>query len=370
LRQNILANKQHFPENEIDEEQMDRPAYEQVALAREEEDSTLYSQRSQYLRTRNNLIPRPNVPQTEEPEQGYEDDDEQWNDEYDYDDADPDLDYDEEDPLDARVAQQPYMVRRSLRATGTRAQQMPPTEEEYGYEDEYSNEAEEEYAPEEPRRVAPRRKQKKRKVSRRGLLMGAGAALVGATAVTAVELGPKLPQAMGEVGNNIEKQLQDAFNKGVSQGAAQARKEILTALDDLEGFTLNGAIAAAQLTRVAYDVFVSPLIKFGANISADFLNNMLRAFKTARGWLAGAFQDNATLQAIQHVMESWATQVSSMPKQLDAVTNTDLDGAQAYLRALQRMITEEKAKLNNPSQATPTAQTTPTANNKNNKNAK
>jgi hypothetical protein len=49
-----------------------------------------------------------------------------------------------------------------------------------------------------------------------------------------------------------------------------------------------------------------------------------------------------------------------MPKQLDAITQTDLDGAQGYLRALQTKLDEERAKLNNPSSTTNT-QPTPQA---------
>jgi hypothetical protein len=208
---------------------------------------------------------------------------------------------------------------------------------------------------------AMRRKRRKNKVSRRGLIFGAGAAVVGGTALAAYELGPRLPQAANEIGTNIEHQLQDAFNKGVAQGAEQARREILTALDNLEGFTLDGAISAARLTRVAYDVFVSPIVRFGSALTGDFLNGMLGALKTARGWLAGAYQDNASLAAIQHVLESWVSQVSTMPKQLDAITQTDLDGAQGYLRALQAKLNEEKAKLNNPASTTTSKQPTPQA---------
>jgi hypothetical protein len=145
----------------------------------------------------------------------------------------------------------------------------------------------------------------------------------------------------------------------MAQGAEAARKELITALDNLEGFSLEGAITAARLTRVAYDVFVSPVIQFGATVATDFLSAMLKAFKTARMLLAGVYQDNATLQAIQKVMESWVSQVTTMPKQLNAITQADLDGAQAYLRALQRKIEQEKQQLQNngtPVAGTPTAQ--------------
>ncbi len=132
------------------------------------------------------------------------------------------------------------------------------------------------------------------------------------------------------------------------------RKEFITALEDMEGFTLNGAIAAAKLTRVAYDVFVSPIVQFGSTLTGDFLNGMLKAVKTARGWLATVYMDNSAMIAIQKVLEAWVGKVWSMPKQLNAIADTDLDGAQSYLNALQTKIAQEKAKLNNP-QVTPTA---------------
>jgi hypothetical protein len=48
--------------------------------------------------------------------------------------------------------------------------------------------------------------------------------------------------------------------------------------------------------------------------------------------------------------------MQQLPKQLDAITQTDLDGAQAYLRALKQKIEDEKKALHHP---TPTAQPAP-----------
>jgi hypothetical protein len=225
----------------------------------------------------------------------------------------------------------------------------PEEDDEFAYEYEEENPS-----------VRPGRK--KSKITRRGLLLGAGIATVAGIGVAAYEVAPKMPVALNNATTNLEHQIQEAFNKGVEQGAEQARKEFVTALDNLEGFTLDGAIAAARLTRVAYDVFVSPLIKTGSALTGDFLTSMLKAFKTAREWLAGVYQDNVTLIAIQKVLEAWTAQVSTMPEQLDAITQTDLDGAQAYLRGLKRMVDDEKAKLNTPqnTQATPAASTQPT----------
>jgi hypothetical protein len=279
-------------------------------------------------------------------------------------DIDPDIGY--EDPLDVRFtyteglppgssASVPMMHNAERISTHIPRRSMRPIEPEddddgYDYEDDYE---EDDDLPSAPRRRG------KRNVSRRGLLVGLGLVAVGGTGLAAYELAPKVPQAVSSVGTNIEHQLQDAFNKGLQQGADNVRREFVTALESLEGFSLQGALDAAKLTRVAYDTFVSPLVKFGAQVTGDFLTGMLRAVQTARGLLAQSFQDNPTLIAIQKVLQSWVDQVSNMPKQLDAITNADLDGAQAYLRALQRKLDEEKAKLNSSPQAPPTAKPTP-----------
>jgi len=191
---------------------------------------------------------------------------------------------------------------------------------------------------------------RRRDVTRLLVGMGLGIVVASGAGLAAYELAPNIPGAIGDVGVTREHQVQDAFNKGMAQGS----KEFVTALENLEGFTLDGAVASAKLTRVAYDVFVSPIVTFGAPIPGDSLSGMLHAFQTARGWLASVNQDNSTLVAIQKVLEAWVSQVSVMPKQLDAITQTDLDGAQAYLRALQSKIEEEKTQLSNP-QASPTS---------------
>jgi len=193
---------------------------------------------------------------------------------------------------------------------------------------------------------------KRGKTSRRGLLVGVGMG-VGVLAVGGVVAVSNLAPKSASQSDHTSRAVQEAFNHGVAQGADSARRELVSALDSLEGFTLQGAIDAAKLTRVAYDVFVSPVVQFGSQLTADFLKAMLNALKTARGWLAGIYQDNATLAAIQRVLESWVDQVSKLPKQLDVITQTDLDGAQAYLTALQRKIADEEKKLDNP-QPTPT----------------
>ena len=139
------------------------------------------------------------------------------------------------------------------------------------------------------------------------------------------------------------------------------RKEFITGLDTLEGISLSGAINAAKLTRVAYDTFVAPLITLAATVTGDFLNVTLRALIQGRGWLARINQDNDTLAALQTVIESWVKQVNSVPKEWKTMADSDLDAAQAYLRALQRKIQDEQAKLNAPATTSTPTSPNPTA---------
>ncbi len=236
------------------------------------------------------------------------------------------------DPLERQLAYPELSTRRpEERGVVARRNELPEE-----YDDDY-----EEVRPRVRRRV------KEKNLSRRRLLVGLGAIAVGGAAVAAAayEL-PKVPQAINNAGTNIEHQIQDAFNRGFNSGADAVRKEFITALDQLEGISLDAAISAAKLTRVAYDVFVSPLVAFLANVADDFLTVTLRALITGRHWLANIGQDNGTLGALQKVLESWVQDAQQMPKQLQAVADADLDGAQSYLRALKRKINAEQSKMN------------------------
>lgn len=350
LRQNIIASKGRLP-NE-DEEHVEQQEVEQPVEYLPDYDETPQPR----YPTSNRLVRRlpPQGPSTRDLEETAEREDWQA-----LRDIDPDIGDDE--PMDVqyneaaiaspRASALPTTARniqrRPTRAPGRAMRPVEPPEYDDGYEYEEEDEDEEE---------RPRRRTPKRKVSRRGLLTGLGVVAVGGVGIAAYELVPKIPQALNNAGANIEHQLQDAFNKGVAQGADAVRREFVTTLENLEGVSLDGAISAAVLTRVAYDTFVSPIIKFSANIAGDFLSTMLQAVRSARGFLAQGLQDNSTLASIQKVLETWVAQISNMPKQLDAITDADLDGAQSYLHKLKITVEAEKAKLNNSPQATPTSQ--------------
>lgn len=342
LRQQIIATKSKTGASE-DTAQIDPDINtdleleeEEIIYARPRETTRSFSRRPAYP-----LQPRRPTRTEEEVEPPIPFDDE-------LDLLDPDILYDDEaDPLANRIGHPdsvrlPVVPRDNLPdTTGRGSRRGISTAEDTDYEEE---------------EALARPKKKKGFFSRRKLIVGA--VVVGGGALAAYELVPKIPQALQNAGTNIEHQLQDAFNRGVAAGGEAVRKEFINGLDTLEGVSLEGAIGAAKLTRTAYDVFVSPIVTLASTIADDFLLALLNALIKARKWLAQINADNATLLALTNILQSWSDQVKNMPKKLQTITETDLDGAQTYLHALQQKIAAEQAKLNG--QATPAPNTSVT----------
>lgn len=333
LRQNILAGKSR---SAVLERPHDADPLDRYALEDDERELEIYARLDHAPRNRrlrpatSSHVYQPERYQEFEEEQIAEDWIKHGESVPDY--MDPDLGY-EEDPLDERVRQ--VTPRFPARARRTRV---------------LDEEAEDDL-------LAAELQEKKRRDARRKFLLGAAA--IGGAGVAAYEILPRLPQAIGTGAANLEHQLQQAFQNGVTAGADAARKELLNGLDTLEGFSLEGAIEAAKLTRVAYDVFVSPLVTLAANVADNFLLVTLNALITGRKWLAQINEDSPTLAALQNVLQSWVEQAHDMPKKVQTITETDLDGAQAYLRALQRKIKQEQAQLNGQVTPAPSPHATP-----------
>jgi len=367
LRQNIIASKYRSATlNEEDIEQgydeLDDHAQQytdEEGYTYEESDDgppygSRYHARDGAAPTANSrrLSPRPAQAQRQYIETTGDEEPGEWN-EFDF--VDPDIGY--EDPLDRRVGYSQSLAPRSPAAVRRAPEPRRVPEPRRAVPEDYDYEDEEDIDARPPRAV--RRKLKKKRLTRRKLLVGLGVVAVGG--VAAYELGPKVPQAIHDASVNIEHQVEDAYNKGLAAGAAAVRKELITGLDTLEGISLTGAINAAKLTRVAYDAFVSPLITLAATITGDFLSVALRSLIQGRGWLARINQDNDTLAALQTVLETWVKQVNNVPKEWKTIASSDLDAAQAYLRALQRKIQDEQAKLNAPpTTGTPSSAPKPT----------
>lgn len=169
------------------------------------------------------------------------------------------------------------------------------------------------------------------KIARRALLAGVG---VGAC-VAGVELAPTALKKLGEF---TQAEVQDAFSAGVDSG----RKAILDELSQIEGLTIDGAIATAELTRLAVKFIVLPLSRLVSTIEGGALDVLHNALQSAKENLAKINVHIAQLDGIEQMVGQWRDAVNQLPTTLDKYTNADIDSAESYLKALQKRIAHEK----------------------------
>lgn len=156
------------------------------------------------------------------------------------------------------------------------------------------------------------------KLGRRALLVTAG---VGAAAVATpfvIEQGAKL--AGTEVGNLLHSEV-----------------------GNLEGIAIDEAIAAAELTRKAVQIFVLPLANFLATLSGDALQVLLATLQGLRNLIGLAHVDIGVLDGMIGVINQWHTNVSLLPISLGVFANADITGAENYLKALKTKINSNTA---------------------------
>lgn len=170
------------------------------------------------------------------------------------------------------------------------------------------------------------------KIARRALLAGVG---VGAC-VAGVELAPV---ALKKAGEFTQAQVQDAFQAGVDNG----RKAVLDELSQIEGLTIDGAIGAAELTRLAVKFIVLPLSRLVSTIEGGALDVLYNALQSAKENLAKINVHIGQLDGLEQMVAQWRDNVNQLPTTLDKYANADIDSAESYLKALQKKIAQEKA---------------------------
>ena len=170
------------------------------------------------------------------------------------------------------------------------------------------------------------------KIARRALLAGVG---IGAC-VAGVELAPA---ALKKVGEFTQAEVQDAFSAGVDNG----RKAMLEELSQIEGLTIDGAIGAAELTRLAVKFIVLPLTRLVSTIEGGALDVLHNALQSAKENLAKINVHISQLDGLEDMVGQWRDNVNQLPVTLDKYANADIDSAESYLKALQKKIAQEKA---------------------------
>ena len=122
-----------------------------------------------------------------------------------------------------------------------------------------------------------------------------------------------------------------------SKAQDMARAALLSELGNLEGVSLDAAIRAAELTRMAVQIIVLPLARFVALVGSGAFAALGKALELAHNALAALRLDTSALDAFRAVVTGWQRGVTSLPIALDAYTTADIDSGERYLRTLKQM---------------------------------
>jgi hypothetical protein len=202
---------------------------------------------------------------------------------------------------------------------------------------------------------APARPSGGGKMARRVLFAAGGLALCGGCAALT-------PVALNSARQYTEDQLRAAFENGVTS----ARQAVLNDLKQLEVggeiITLDAAIAAATLTKLAVKYVVGPaatvIVALGVG-ALDILINALSTVISGIGYIPGGSQFVQPLTQLHDMLTAWRLNLSLLPKEINQYANWDVDSAETYLKALLAKIEAEQQAT--PGAATPTPTVTATA---------
>jgi hypothetical protein len=129
------------------------------------------------------------------------------------------------------------------------------------------------------------------------------------------------------------------LQKGSELAADEIRQLLQREIGDLEGVALEDALAVAELTRRAVELFLVPLAELLTTISGDGLQALSDTVQHAADALKALHLPSDDLDNFARLLTTWRANEAQLPVALDHLANADIDGAETYLRAL-------KAKVN------------------------
>ena len=151
------------------------------------------------------------------------------------------------------------------------------------------------------------------KVSRRRIITAAATVgVVGAAAIAAPKVVPF-----------AEQKLQDAA---------------LSELKSLEGIPIDAAIEAAEITQAAVKVIVLPVATLVAFLGSGALGIVILALQGAHNALSFFHLDTSAVDSLETMVQSWQTGLTGLPISLTSYASADISSAEAYLKALKKMM--------------------------------
>ncbi len=177
------------------------------------------------------------------------------------------------------------------------------------------------------------------KMARRALIAAGALAVCGGAAVAT-------PYALQQATRYTEDQVRAAFEAG----AANARQALLNDLKQLEAngeiISIDAALAAANLTKLAVKYIVGPVATVMATIGVGALTVLINALEFVLKGLSYIPNSSGVVQPLgqlHDLLTAWRLNLVLIPQALSDYVNWDIDSAEKYLIALQAKIQAEQS---------------------------
>ncbi|MBF6591836.1 MAG: hypothetical protein IVW57_15110 [Ktedonobacterales bacterium] len=128
------------------------------------------------------------------------------------------------------------------------------------------------------------------------------------------------------------------IEKGAQLTETEVRQLLQREIGSLEGIALDDALKIAELTRKVVQYIVVPLARFLTTIGGDALGIVIASLQRVQQVLGVIRVQVSILDGLIGVMQAWQANVTLLPISLQAYANTDINGAEAYLRALKAKV--------------------------------
>lgn len=116
------------------------------------------------------------------------------------------------------------------------------------------------------------------------------------------------------------------------------REALLRELGQLEGISIDAAIAAAELTQAAVKLIILPLARLLAFIGGNALAALISSLDTMLTIASSLHITIPWLSEVRALFVTWRDNVEQLPVTLTAITTADISSAETYLKALKQHI--------------------------------
>lgn len=150
------------------------------------------------------------------------------------------------------------------------------------------------------------------------------------------------------IANDVRQYTEAELKAAIAAAENNARLALLKELANLEGISIDVAIAAAHLTHLAVQYLVLPITTLVTTIGVGALGVLITLIGKAQSALALIHVDISPLDALKSMLTTWQGNLSLVPLDLGSFANADIQSAETYLTNLQAKISTAQSQQPEP----------------------